>query len=197
MFVVNCSTPANMFHVLRRQLKAKYRKPLIVFTPKSLLRHPKAVSKTREFYEGDFKAVIDDSEVEISSVKTVVFCSGKFYYDLYKAREIKNRSNDLALVRLEQLFPLPEKEIKEVISRYKNANDIVWAQEEPRNMGAWSYLLLNFPQAQQMRPASRRMYGTPAAGSSTRFKKRHNEVIEYVFDPSKNNQKRKINKSKV
>ena len=190
MFVVNCSTPANMFHVLRRQLKAKYRKPLIVFTPKSLLRHPKAVSKTREFYEGEFNAVIDDSEVKELNVKTLVFCSGKFYYDLYKAREIKNRFDDLALVRLEQLFPLPEKEIKEVISKYKNANDIVWAQEEPRNMGAWSYLLLNLSQAQQMRAASRRMYGTPAAGSSTRFKKRHDEVIEYVFDSSKNNQKR-------
>ena len=191
MFVVNCSTPANMFHVLRRQLKAKYRKPLIVFTPKSLLRHPKAVSKTREFYEGEFNAVIDDSEVKELNVKTLVFCSGKFYYDLYKAREIKNRFDDLALVRLEQLFPLPEKEIKEVISKYKNANDIVWAQEEPRNMGAWSYLLLNLPQAQKMRAASRRMYSTPAAGSATRFKKRHNEVIEYVFDSSKNNQKRK------
>ena len=191
MFVVNCSTPANMFHVLRRQLKAKYRKPLIVFTPKSLLRHPKAVSKTSEFYEGEFNAVIDDSEVKELNVKTLVFCSGKFYYDLYKAREIKNRFDDLALVRLEQLFPLPEKEIKEVISKYKNANDIVWAQEEPRNMGAWSYLLLNLPQAQKMRAASRRMYSTPAAGSATRFKKRHNEVIEYVFDSSKNNQKRK------
>tara|TARA_B100000780_G_scaffold1615_1_gene1366 strand:+ start:8848 stop:11622 length:2775 start_codon:yes stop_codon:yes gene_type:complete len=191
MFVVNCSTPANMFHVLRRQLKAKYRKPLIVFTPKSLLRHPKAVSKVKEFSEGTFNAVIDDFEVIEPNVKTVVFCSGKFYYDLYKAREIRNRFDDLALVRLEQLFPLPEKEIKEVISKYKNAKDIVWAQEEPKNMGAWSYLLLNLPQAQDMRAASRRMYSTPAAGSSTRFKKRHDEVIEYVFDPSKNNQKRK------
>tara|TARA_B110000008_G_scaffold100878_1_gene103639 strand:+ start:7328 stop:10102 length:2775 start_codon:yes stop_codon:yes gene_type:complete len=191
MFVVNCSTPANMFHVLRRQLKAKYRKPLIVFTPKSLLRHPKAISKTIEFSDGQFNSVIDDVEVKESNVKTLVFCSGKFYYDLYKAREIKNRTDDLALVRLEQLFPLPEKEIKEVISKYKNANDIVWAQEEPRNMGAWSYLLLNLPQAQKMRAASRRMYSTPAAGSATRFKKRHNEVIEYVFDSSKNNQKRK------
>jgi len=191
MFIVNCSTPANMFHVLRRQLKAKYRKPLVVFTPKSLLRHPKAVSKKIEFTDGEFNPVIDDLEVKESNVKTLVFCSGKFYYDLYKAREIKNRTDDLALVRLEQLFPLPEKEIKEVISKYKNANDIVWAQEEPRNMGAWSYLLLNFPYAQKMRAASRRMYGTPASGSSTRFKKRHNEVIEYVFDSSKNNQKRK------
>mgnify|MGYP001576726735 CR=1 FL=1 len=190
MFVVNCSTPANMFHVLRRQLKAKYRKPLIIFTPKSLLRHPKAVSKLNEFSEGNFKSIIDDFEVEEHNVRVVVFCSGKFYYDLYKAREIKNRLNDVALVRLEQLFPLPVEEIRRVISKYQNANDIVWAQEEPRNMGAWSYLLLHLPEAQKMRAVSRRMYGAPAAGSSTRFKKRHDEVIEYVFDTSKNNQKR-------
>jgi len=190
MFVVNCSTPANMFHVLRRQLKAKYRKPLIIFTPKSLLRHPKAVSKLNEFSEGNFKSIIDDFEVEEHNVRVVVFCSGKFYYDLYKAREIKNRLNDVALVRLEQLFPLPVEEIRRVISKYQNANDIVWAQEEPRNMGVWSYLLLHLPEAQKMRAVSRRMYGAPAAGSSTRFKKRHDEVIEYVFDASKNNQKR-------
>ena len=191
MFVVNCSTPANMFHVLRRQLKAKYRKPLIIFTPKSLLRHPKAVSKLNEFSKGNFNIIIDDFEVKELNVKTVVFCSGKFYYDLYKAREIKNRLDDVALVRIEQLFPLPEEEIRRVISKYKNANDIVWAQEEPRNMGAWNYLLLHLPEAQKMRAASRRMYGAPAAGSSTRFKKRHDEVIEYVFDASKNNQIRK------
>jgi len=190
MFVVNCSTPANMFHVLRRQLKAKYRKPLIIFTPKSLLRHPKAVSKLNEFSEGNFKSIIDDFEVEEHNVRVVLFCSGKFYYDLYKAREIKNRLNDVALVRLEQLFPLPVEEIRRVISKYQNANDIVWAQEEPRNMGVWSYLLLHLPEAQKMRAVSRRMYGAPAAGSSTRFKKRHDEVIEYVFDASKNNQKR-------
>ncbi|MDA0938017.1 MAG: 2-oxoglutarate dehydrogenase E1 component [Bacteroidetes bacterium] len=186
MFVANCTTPANMFHILRRQLKASYRKPLIVFTPKSLLRHPKAVSDVSEFSTGVFQRVISDNSVDPKAVKTLVFCSGKFYYDLLAAREEKSRS-DVALVRVEQLFPLPEIEIRTVIKQFSSATDLVWAQEEPRNMGAWSYLLLHLPEAQQMRPATRRFYGAPAAGSATRFKKRHSEVIEYVFDADKDN----------
>jgi len=186
MFVANCTTPANMFHILRRQLKASYRKPLIVFTPKSLLRHPKAVSDVSEFSTGVFQRVISDNSVDPKAVKTLVFCSGKFYYDLFAAREEKSRS-DVALVRVEQLFPLPEIEIRTVIKQFSSATDLVWAQEEPRNMGAWSYLLLHLPEAQQMRPATRRFYGAPAAGSATRFKKRHSEVIEYVFDANKDN----------
>lgn len=186
MFVANCTTPANMFHILRRQLKASYRKPLIVFTPKSLLRHPKAVSDVSEFSTGVFQRVISDNSVDPKAVKTLVFCSGKFYYDLMAAREEKSRS-DVALVRVEQLFPLPEIEIRTVIKQFSSATDLVWAQEEPRNMGAWSYLLLHLPEAQQMRPATRRFYGAPAAGSATRFKKRHSEVIEYVFDANKDN----------
>lgn len=186
MFVANCTTPANMFHILRRQLKASYRKPLIVFTPKSLLRHPKAVSDVSEFSTGVFQRVISDNSVDPKAVKTLVFCSGKFYYDLLAAREEKSRS-DVALVRVEQLFPLPEIEIRTVIKQFSSATDLVWAQEEPRNMGAWSYLLLHLPEAKQMRPATRRFYGAPAAGSATRFKKRHSEVIEYVFDANKDN----------
>jgi len=99
----------------------------------------------------------------------------------------KNNIIDTALVRLEQLFPLPIDEIKEVLKKYSKADDVVWAQEEPRNMGAWSHLLLHFADARNFRVASRRFYSSPAAGSSTRSKNRHNEVIKYVFDPSKNN----------
>jgi 2-oxoglutarate dehydrogenase E1 component len=194
MFVVNCTTPANLFHVLRRQLKAKYRKPLIIFSPKSLLRHPDAVSQISDFTDSSFKTIIDDSDIEVKNIKTVVFCSGKFYYDLFKERKIKKRENNVALIRVEQLFPLPEKEIKNLILKYKFSDDFVWAQEEPRNMGAWSHLLLHLPEAKKMRIASRRMYGTPAAGSSTRFKKRHKEVIDYVFDRNKDNFIRKVKK---
>ena len=187
MFVVNCTTPANLFHVLRRQLKAKYRKPLIIFSPKSLLRHPDAISKISDFTNSSFKTIIDDINVEVKNVKTVVFCSGKFYYDLFKERKMKKRENNVALIRIEQLFPLPEKEIRNLILKYKLSDDFVWAQEEPRNMGAWSHLLLHLPEAKKMRIASRRMYGAPAAGSSTRFNKRHKEVIDYVFDSTKDN----------
>ena len=186
MYVANCSTPANMFHILRRQMVTTFRKPLIIFTPKSLLRHPKAVSEIEDFSNGKFMPVIDTNNNDVSKIDRLVFCSGKFYYDLLEFKE-KNNINDTALVRLEQLFPLPELEIQDVLNKYSNAKDIVWAQEEPRNMGAWSYLLLHFDKARDFRVASRRFYSSPAAGSSTRSKNRHNEVIEYVFDKSKNN----------
>ncbi|MGB2165169.1 MAG: 2-oxoglutarate dehydrogenase E1 component, partial [Flavobacteriaceae bacterium] len=127
-------------------------------------------------------------------VKTLVFCSGKFYYDLIDARANKDRM-DVAVVRLEQLFPLPHEEIQAQIQRYSNLQDVVWAQEEPRNMGAWGYLLLHLPEAQQMRPATRRYYGSPAAGSAVRFKNRHQQVIDYVFDPALDNFIRKKSKS--
>ena len=190
MFVANCTTPGNMFHLLRRQMKTNYRKPLIVFTPKSLLRHPKAVSSIKEFTTGGFQKLISDPIVTESTAKKLVFCSGKFYYDLLDARAEKNQM-DVAIVRLEQLFPLPETEIKAELDRYKNVEEVVWAQEEPRNMGVWGYLMLHFPEASIMRPATRRFYGSPAAGSATRFRKRHKAVIDYVFDATKNNFLRK------
>ena len=186
MFIADCTTPANMFHLLRRQLKATYRKPLVVFTPKSLLRHPKAVSGVEDFANGHFQEVIGDATAVKNQVKTLVFCTGKFYYDLLEARENLQRE-DVALVRIEQLFPLAVDQIQAQLDQYKNAKDIVWAQEEPRNMGAWSHLLMHLPMASKFRVASRRFYASPAAGSAVRSKRRHQEVIDYVFDASKDN----------
>ena len=188
MYVADCTSPANMFHLLRRQMKSNFRKPLIVFTPKSLLRHPKCVSTVEEFANGSFQTVIDDVQVKADKVKSLVFVTGKFYYDLDEERENLNR-DDVALVRVEQLFPLPADEIRKAIKKYKNADDVVWAQEEPRNMGAYSHMLMHLDEAKTFRAASRRSYGAPAAGSSTRSKKRHKEVIDYVFDKTKNNQR--------
>ena len=186
MYVVDVTTPANLFHVLRRQIKPHFRKPLVVFTPKSLLRHPKVVSTIDEFTTGTFQPVIREDIIPIKTTKTLVFCTGKFYYDLIDERE-KQGSDDVAIIRLEQLFPLPKKEIDNILSDYTHVSDVVWAQEEPRNMGAWSHLLLHLPAAQKFRVASRRFYGTPAAGSAARFKRRHQQVLDYVFDRSKNN----------
>ena len=188
MYIADCTTPANMFHLLRRQIKSNFRKPLIVFTPKSLLRHPMAVSSVSDFSEGSFQPVIDDTFVDPKKVKTLVFVTGKFYYDLLDERN-KLKREDVGLVRLEQLFPLATNEISKIIDSYPNAYDLVWAQEEPRNMGAYGFLLMNLEQVKQFRVASRRPYGAPAAGSSVRAKKRHQEVIDYVFDASKNNQR--------
>jgi 2-oxoglutarate dehydrogenase E1 component len=189
MFVADCTTPANMFHLLRRQMKANYRKPLIVFTPKSLLRLPEAVSTVEEFANGSFQKVIDDVAADAKKVKTLVFVTGKFYYDLLKEKEALKRE-DVALVRLEQLFPLPIEDIKAILKKYKNADDVVWAQEEPRNMGAYGFLMMHFEDTRTWRAATRRPYGAPAAGSSTRSKRRHQEVIDFVFDKTKNNQRR-------
>ncbi len=185
MYVADVTTPANHFHLLRRQMKVKFRKPLIVFTPKSLLRHPKAISTKEEFANGSFQSVLDDPQAKAEDVKSLVFCTGKFYYDLLKYKE-ENDRKDVALVRVEQLFPLPTGKMKEIIEKYENADDIVWAQEEPRNMGAYGHMLLHFPEARQFRVCSRKFYGSPAAGSSVRFKKRHERVINSVFDKDLN-----------
>ena len=186
MYVADVTTPANLFHMLRRQMKASFRKPLVVFTPKSLLRHPKVVSTKEELAQGSFQEIIDDNEVQASEVKSLVFCTGKFYYDLLAKREELKRK-DVALVRLEQLFPLPAEQMRAIMKKYAKATEIVWAQEEPRNMGAWGHLLMHFEEAKSFRVASRRFYGAPAAGSAVRSQRRHNEVIDYVFDSKKDN----------
>ena len=181
MFVADVTTPANLFHLFRRQLKVNYRKPLIVFTPKSLLRHPKVVSTKEELVNGSFQMLIDDAEAKASKVKTLVFVTGKFYYDLLEKREELKR-DDVALVRVEQLFPLPTDAMKKILKKYKNADDVVWAQEEPKNMGAYSHILMHFEEARNFRVCSRKMYAAPAAGSTVRSKARHAKVIENVFD---------------
>ena len=186
MYAANCTTPSNLFHLLRRQMLTKFRKPLILFTPKSLLRHPKVISNIDELTSSKFIPVITDSEIEPDKVDSLVFCSGKFYFDLIDYRENNNIKN-AAIVRIEQLFPLPVKLIISEIKKFSNATDIVWAQEEPRNMGAWNHIQTYHPIAKNMRPATRRFYGSTASGSFTRFERRHNQVIEYVFDKTKNN----------
>ncbi len=180
MFVTNCTTPANFFHLLRRQMLTNYRKPLVVFTPKSLLRDPRCVSTQEELANGSFQETFDDITVNKADVKTLVFCTGKFYYDITAERE-NNGRKDVAVVRIEQLFPLPVDQLKEIIAKYPNANDYVWAQEEPKNMGAYSYLLMNFDLV-KWRLASLKAYAAPAAGSYTRAKRRHADAIKMVFD---------------
>jgi 2-oxoglutarate dehydrogenase E1 component len=188
MTVANCTTPANFFHILRRQMHRKFRKPLVVFTPKSLLRHPKAVSTIEELANGKFQEIIDDANADPKKVKKLVFVSGKFYYDLLAENEKLNR-DDIAFIRIEQLFPLNKEAIKKVIDKYKNVKKYVWAQEEPRNMGPWSYMNERFEYLDLVKldVCSRPFYAVPAAGSSARFKRRHQRVIDCVFDNNKNN----------
>ena len=138
MFICNFTTPAQIFHALRRQVKWEFRKPLIVMSPKSMLRHPHAVSTLDDFTKAGFNEVIDDMTAG-SNIKRVLICSGKIYYDLLAARTEK-KINDVALVRLEQIYPFPAWKLAEVLKKYSSAKEIFWVQEEPRNMGAWSFI---------------------------------------------------------
>jgi 2-oxoglutarate dehydrogenase E1 component len=180
MQVVNCTTPANFFHVLRRQLKRDFRKPLIVFTPKSLLRHPKCISTQAELLKGSFQEVLEDTTVKADKVEKVLFCSGKLYYELVDYRE-KNNIEDTAIVRIEQLYPLPLHHLEAVVSQYKNQKKLVWVQEEPENMGAWSYLLRRFRKL-NLELVARHSSGSPATGSSKRHAIEQRDLIERAFD---------------
>ncbi|MBP6390106.1 MAG: 2-oxoglutarate dehydrogenase E1 component [Flavobacteriales bacterium] len=182
MVVVNCTTPANFFHALRRQLKWNFRKPMVVFTPKSLLRHPKCVSKLDDLATGCFQELIDDPGADASKVKIVIFTQGKVHYELAEHRE-KNNITDTALVRIEQLHPLPADQMRAVIKKYTKAERYLWVQEEPLNMGAWSYMALNFTEVHWeviARPAS----GAPATGSSKRSANQQIAIIEKAFSKS-------------
>jgi 2-oxoglutarate dehydrogenase E1 component len=140
--VCNLTTPAQIFHALRRQVKRPFRKPLVVMSPKSLLRHPSAVSQIEDFSRASFQEVIDDVEFQgtkAGQVRSVLLCSGKVYYDLLHGRTERNRA-DVAIVRVEQIYPFPAARLEAILKRYKSARQISWVQEEPRNMGAWTFV---------------------------------------------------------
>ncbi|EQC46070.1 2-oxoglutarate dehydrogenase E1 component [Bacteriovorax sp. Seq25_V] len=179
MVVCDVTTPANMFHLLRRQLKWEFRKPLIVFTPKSLLRHPQCVSKVSEFTDGKFQELIDDSWVNAKDVKTVVFCTGKIYYDLLNHQQENNRK-DTAIVRIEQLYPLPIEQIEAIKKKYKNAN-LRWVQEEPHNMGAWTYLLRWRDTFKDIDCVARKASASPASGYASVHLREQAEIVTKAF----------------
>jgi 2-oxoglutarate dehydrogenase E1 component len=137
--VVNCTTPANFFHVLRRQLHREFRKPLIVFTPKSLLRHPLCVSPMVDFTEGKFQEFIGDPYADANVVKKVLLCSGKIYYELLEKQQ-RDKRTDIAIIRIEQLYPTPIRQMTSLKDEYSHAKEFIWVQEEPENMGLWPYL---------------------------------------------------------
>lgn len=180
--VVNSTTPANHFHVLRRQLNRNFRKPLVVFSPKLLLRYPKAVSSIKDLTTGSFQEVIDDPRNRHKQAKTVVLCSGKVYYEFVDESEQRG-AEDMAFVRIEQLYPLPKKQIEDVLAKYENVENLVWGQEEPENMGAWTYIAMNFREHKIdviARPAS----AAPAAGAKEIHLRRLNNLYERLFSYS-------------
>lgn len=174
--VLNCTTPASFYHALRRQLKRGFRKPLIVFTPKSLLRHPSCVSAVQDFTSGGFLEVLDDAQAKVEEVNRVVFCTGKVYYDLLEERN-KSDHKEVALIRLEQLFPIPEKQIELIRQKYSHAQQWVWVQEEPANMGAWGFLRLN-AEFDDFKLVARPASGSPATGSSKFHQIQQKKIVD-------------------
>ena len=180
--VANCTKPANYFHLLRRQIARPFRKPLVVFTPKKLLRYNRAVSSIQEMSSGSFQEVIDDSLATPSKINQVVLCSGKFYYDLVEHYETLDKAN-IAFVRLEQLYPYPETQLKSIFNKYGKDCKYVWAQEEPLNMGPWSYILRKWEYSKIV-CFSREESGSPASGSPKVFERRQQEIINKVMSYS-------------
>lgn len=178
MVVVNITTPANYFHAMRRQLAWEFRKPLIVMSPKSLLRHPQCISSLNELTSGAFCELIAD-EPQSKNIRKILFCSGKIYYDL-KNKQTEKGSKDILIVRLEQLYPIPEKQMQEIVARYPKA-EVVWIQEEPLNMGAWSFLIGRLYNVLPMKVIARKNSASPATGYKKQHIKEQEAVLEAAF----------------
>jgi 2-oxoglutarate dehydrogenase E1 component len=179
IIVTNLTTPANIFHALRRQLTWKFRKPLVTMSPKSLFRHPKVMSPISEFIEGSFQEVYGDTYVDAKKVKKVLLCSGKVYFDLLEKQE-KDKRTDVAIVRVEQLHPFPAKKVQAELDKYPKAK-VAWVQEEPENMGYWSFVIREFGWKAFDSLVARKKSASPATG----FLKVHNieqaELVERAF----------------
>ncbi|WP_407425774.1 2-oxoglutarate dehydrogenase E1 component [Arcticibacter sp.] len=189
--VANCTTPANYFHMLRRQLKRDFRKPLVVFTPKSLLRNPLCVSSIEDFTEGQFQEVIDDTLVKAEDVKRVVFCTGKVYYDLLEKQKADSRT-DVAIVRLEQIYPLPIKKLEAIQNKYSKAAEYYWVQEEPENMGAWPFLCRKFRNIDiDLKVISRKESSSTATGYAKQHVSQQLYVIGKAFEDTAGKQVKK------
>ncbi|MEJ2005450.1 MAG: 2-oxoglutarate dehydrogenase E1 component, partial [Cyclobacteriaceae bacterium] len=175
---VNITTPANFFHLLRRQVTWDFRKPCVVFSPKSLLRHPEVISPFKDFTEGKFQEIIDDDKVTKKSAKRLVFCTGKIYYDLEEERQ-KNKIKDIAIVRIEQLSPFPKSQYDALLKKYPKAEKF-WVQEEPSNMGYWTYLLRSLPD-EDFKLISRKASASPATGYSKVHKEEQANIIKQAL----------------
>jgi 2-oxoglutarate dehydrogenase E1 component len=192
MQVAYCTTPAQYFHLLRRQMRGGpdrrgLRKPLILMTPKSLLRHPKVLSTVDDLASGVFRPVLDDSTVtDPHSVQRILVCTGKLYYELMAAREARQASG-IAIVRLEQLYPFPEAEFAALLHKYSHARHVIWAQEEPRNMGAWAfargYITPMLGERHQIGYAGRPESASPAPGLIKQHQREQADLIEQAFAP--------------
>jgi 2-oxoglutarate dehydrogenase E1 component len=187
MQVAYPTTPAQLFHLLRRQMHRNFRKPLVIMTPKSLLRHKLCISALEEFTDGSFLRVIDDAKIaDPEAVSRVALCTGKIYYDLVAARDAKEEGNGVALVRVEELYPFPEAELRAVFDRYSRVEQVYWVQEESQNMGAWlfvrSYLDELLPADCDLGYMGRDEAASPATGSGQVHQSEQREIVEQALD---------------
>ena len=186
MQIVQPTTASQIFHVLRRQMVRMFRKPLIIMTPKSLLRNKDATSPLSEFTKGEFKTVIPEASAEIAAdkVKRIIACSGKVYYDLVKARAEK-KANDVAIIRVEQLYPFPHKAFAAEVKKYANATEIVWCQDEPQNQGAWffvqHYIHENMVDGQRLGYAGRPASASPAVGYAHLHQEQQKALLDQAY----------------
>ena len=180
--VCNVTTPAQYFHVIRRQMKREFKKPLIIMTPKSLLRHKNCISKVEDFCEDEFWSILDDDKAQKKNTKRVILCSGKIYYDLISYREEKS-IKDSAILRIEQLYPLHRDLLKEILAKYPQSETLVWCQEEPKNMGAWSFIAPRILETTSKSPIyiGRKGSASPAVGSMAVHRYEQKKLIESAF----------------
>jgi 2-oxoglutarate dehydrogenase E1 component len=183
--VIVPTTPAQIFHALRRQVRRPWRKPLVVMSPKSLLRHPAAVSSLSDLASGRFQRLLaDGSGTPAAQVRTLLLCSGKIYYELLRARGAR-QATDVHVVRLEQLYPVPDRELQELLRAYPERTELVWVQEEPRNMGAWTFLRLlagkDFWGGRRVRCVAREESASPAAGSVASHEREQRALVEHAL----------------
>jgi 2-oxoglutarate dehydrogenase E1 component len=184
------TTPAQYFHLLRRQVKSRFRKPLVTMTPKSLLRHSLAVSALEEFVDGAFQTVLDDP-LEMKNPETILLCSGKIYFELFSRREELDNT-DIAIVRLEQFYPFPEKRLKSIAEKYARAENWYWVQEEPENMGGWRFLKTRIEDAvdQKLNYIGRKASSSPATGFPYISRQEQNQIVEEAVGPLPQQQKK-------
>jgi len=181
------STPAQVFHMLRRQMLRKYRKPLIVMSPKSLLRHKEAVSSLDDLANGEFQSVIREiDKLPAKKVTRVLACSGKIYYELLAYRR-EHKIDNIAIVRLEQQYPFPHADYAQAVAQFPDAKEVVWVQEEPQNQGAWyrlrAYLRADTPDAMVLAYAGRAISASPAVGYATKHLAEQKQLVEDAFAP--------------
>ncbi len=179
MVVANLTTPANLFHLIRRQLAWEFRKPCFLLSPKSLLRHPSVISNFDDFTNSQFQEIIDDNVKSKKLIKRVILCTGKFYYDLDEYRQ-GNNIKDVAIVRIEQLSPFPKSKIEKILNTYSNAKKIIWAQEENQNMGYWSYI--SSFNLKNIELFSRKRSSSPSTGFLKVHLKEQDELIKKIFN---------------